>query len=62
MLGLMQSVSMLNVSVDEIKTITRGDNPIYEISCYVTGTDQLSKVITAINKNTFVDKIERVIR
>lgn len=62
MLGLMQSVSMINVSVEEMKTITRGDNPIYEISCYVTGTDQLSKVITAINKNTFVDKVERVIR
>ena len=62
MLNLMQTVSMLNVNVDEIKTITRGENSIYEISCYVTGLEQLNKVFTAIGKNVFVDKVERVIR
>lgn len=62
MLNLMQSISMLNVSVDEIKTVTRGDNPIYSITCYVTGIEQLNKVFMAINKNNFVDKVERIMR
>lgn len=62
MLGLVQSVSMLNVSVDEIKTISKGDKPIYQMSCYVTDIEQLNKVFLALNKNGFVDKVERVIR
>lgn len=62
MLDLMQSISMLNVSVDEIKTISRVDNNLYEVSCYVTGLEQLNKVILTLNKNNFVDKVERVMR
>lgn len=62
MIGLMQSVSMLNVNVDEIKIINRDENPIYEISCYVTDKEQLNKVFLALNKNTYVVKIGRVIR
>lgn len=62
MLDLMQSISMLNVSVDEIKTISRADNNLYEVSCYVTGLEQLNKIILTLNKNNFVDKVERVMR
>lgn len=62
MLDLMQAISMLNVSVDEIKTINRGDNAMYEVGCYVTGLEQLNKVIMTLTKSSFVEKIERVMR
>lgn len=62
MLDLMQSISMQNVSVDEIKVISKVDNIMYEVGCYVTGLDQLNKVIMNLNKMDFVDRIERVIR
>lgn len=62
MLDLMQSISMQNVSVDEIKVISKVDNIMYEVACYVTGLDQLNKVIMNLNKMDFVDRIERVMR
>lgn len=62
MLNLMQSISMLNVSVDEIKTISKVDNILYEIGCYVTGLEQLNKVILTLTKTNYIDKVERVMR
>lgn len=62
MLDLMQAISMLNVSVDEIKTINRGDNAKYEVGCYVTGLEQLNKVIMTLTKSSYVERIERVMR
>lgn len=62
MLDLMQAISMLNVSVDEIKTINRGDNAMYEVGCYVTGLEQLNKVIMTLTKSVYVERIERVMR
>ena len=59
---LIQVISMMNVSVDGFKTVSRGDKTIYEVNCYVTGLEQLNKVITAINKNTYVEKVERTMR
>ncbi len=62
MLDLMQSISMLNVSVDEIKTISKVDNILYEVGCYVTGLEQLNKVILTLTKASYIDKVERVMR
>ena len=62
MLDLMQSISMLNISVDEIKTISRVDNILYEVGCYGTGLEQLNKAIMTLNKANYIDKVERVMR
>ena len=61
MFDLIQSISMINVNIDGIKTISR-DNVTYELSCYVTGVEQLDKLIVAIKKNSYVDKVERAFR
>ena len=53
---------MLNISVDEIKTISRVDNILYEVGCYVTGLEQLNKAIMTLNKANYIDKVERVMR
>ena len=62
MLNLMQVISMLNVNVDGIKAISRNDRMVYEVDCYVTGIEQLEKLILAINKNSYVEKVERAMR
>ena len=63
MLDLMQLISMMNVSVDGIKTVNRDSNNfVYEINCYVTGKAQLDKLILNINKADYVDRVEREMR
>jgi len=62
MLDIVQSISMMNVSVDGIKIMNRGDKATYEVSCYVTGLDQLNKLIINIEKHRYVEKVERAMR
>ena len=62
MLDIVQLISMANVSVDGIKTLSRGDKTTYEVYCYVTGLEQLNKLIQNINKNDYVEKVERMMR
>ena len=62
MLDLIQSISMMNISVDEIKVINHGIKNTYEINMYVTGVEQLNKLLLTLNKNTFIEKIERAMK
>ena len=62
MLDMIQTVSTMNVSVDGIKIVDKEERAIYELSCYVTGLEQLEKLIVAIEKNSFVEKAERAFR
>ena len=62
MLDLVQSLSMMNVSVDGIKVVPKGDNNVYEITCYVSGIDQLNKINANILKHKYVEKLERTMR
>ncbi len=62
MLDLMQTISMLNVNVDSMNTINKVDKLTYEINCYVTGIEQLNKVILGLKKKDYVDKVERAMR
>ena len=62
MLDLVQSISMMNVSVDGLKIMSKTDKAIYEVACFVTGLEQLEKLILNLNKNKFIEKVEREIR
>lgn len=62
MLDIVQTVSSLNVSVDGVKTFSGENHSVYELRCYVTGLDQLNKLILSISKNSYIDKVERAIR
>ena len=62
MMDLLQTISMFNINVDNIKTISKTDKNVYEVDCFVTGVEQLDKVALAIKKNTFVEKVERAMR
>jgi (p)ppGpp synthase/HD superfamily hydrolase len=62
MLDIIQTVSSMNVSVDGINIMSKGERSIYELTCYVTGLDQLDKLIVALDKYSYIDKVERAIR
>ena len=62
MLDLVQISSMMNVSVEGIKANNRGAKSVYEINCYVTGIEQLNKLILTITKNDYIEKVERLMR
>ena len=62
MLDIVQSISMANVSVDGIKIMNQTDKTIYEVSCFVTGLEQLEKLMLTLGKSKFIEKIEREIR
>ncbi len=62
MLDLMQTISMMNVNVDSMNTVNKVDKITYEVNCYVTGIEQLNKVILALEKSQYVEKVERVMR
>ena len=62
MLNLMQAISMVNVNIGSMKAVTRNDRIVYEVDCFVTGLEQLNKVILAVQKNSYVEKVERAMR
>ena len=62
MLDIIQAISMHNVSVDGIKVMSKGEIYTYEVDCYVRSRDQLDKLIMTIEKNKFIEKVEREMR
>jgi len=62
MLDLVQTISMMNVSVDGIKIMSKGEKSIYEVACFVTGLDQLDKLFLTLSKNKYIEKVERAFR
>lgn len=62
MVDFIQIISMLGINVDGITTMSKTDKIIYEANCYVTGVEQLDKMIIALEKNSYVTKVERTMR
>ena len=62
MLELIQTISNMNVSVDSIKNMGRGNGILYEVSVYVTGLEQLTKLFSLLEKQNYIDKVERMMR
>ena len=62
MLYLIQTISMLYVNVDSMNTAHKVDKITYEVNCYVTGIEQLNNIILALNKSSYIEKVERAMR
>ena len=62
MLDLVQTISMMNVSVDGIKIMSKGEKSIYEIACFVTGLEQLEKLLLTLTRNKYIESVERAFR
>ncbi len=62
MLDIMQSISMLDVFVDEFKTISKTNEFVYEVLLYVKSLKQLDKVLIALNRQSYITKVKRIMR
>ena len=62
MLDLMQTISNMNVSVDGINMISKVGSILYSASIYVTGLDQLTKLFSNLEKQPYIDYVERLMR
>ncbi len=59
---LTQVISSYDIKVEDIKVLSKTDKTIYEVDCYVTGKEQLEKVILALEKLPYVEKVERAFK
>ena len=62
MADIVQRTSILNINIDSVKIINRQDEIIYELGVYIKGLEQLEKLILELNKQTYIYKIERLMR
>ena len=62
MMEIVQAISQMSISIEEIKVINKDANFIYEISIYVQGVEQLDKTINILNNNQYIENVERSLR
>ena len=62
MLEIMQRASTGNISIDNIKTLSRTDNVIYEVDLWVNNLDRLNIFIRDLNALDYIDSVERIMR
>ena len=59
---LTQVISIHDISIEDIKTLSKTEKIIYEINCYVTGIEQLNKIISALERLPYIEKVERAFK
>ena len=59
MIDILQTLSGMNLSIEEAKVINKDYNLVYQISIYVNGKDQLEKIILSLSNNKFIENVER---
>ena len=62
MLEIMQKASVSNISIDNIKTLSRTDIVIYEIDLWVRTLEKLNNYMRDINQLSYVISVERVMK
>ena len=62
MLEIMQKASVSNISIDNIKTLSRTDIVIYEIDLWINSLERLENFIRDLNQLSYIDSIERAMR
>ncbi|MBQ6135584.1 MAG: bifunctional (p)ppGpp synthetase/guanosine-3',5'-bis(diphosphate) 3'-pyrophosphohydrolase [Bacilli bacterium] len=62
MLDIIQTISGMSIAVEGIKVLNKERTITYELSCYVSNLEQLEKIILSLNKNHYIEKVEREIQ
>ena len=62
MIDIIQKTSKLDISVDGIKSMYKTDAIVYEVTTYVRSLEQLNTLILNLSKESYITKVERVIR
>lgn len=59
---IMQRINFNSASIDSVKTLSKIDETVYEISLLVIGKEHLNKITNDLNRLTYIHNIERIIR
>ena len=62
MLEIMQKASTSNISIDNIKTLSKTDFVVYEVDLWVLSLERLNNFIRDINQLGYVETVERIMR
>jgi len=62
MADIIQKINMLGIGVDEIRNAYQAEGSIYQVNCYVTSKKSLDKLFTELNNQTYITKVERLMR
>lgn len=62
MAEIVQRTSIMNVSINSIKAISKSEGFTYELAIFVRDLEHLEKVVLELNKQSYIYKIERVMR
>lgn len=62
MADIIQKTSMLGISVDEIKNVSGSNVSIYQVSCYISSKEKLDNLFLELNKQRYIDRVERIMR
>ena len=62
MLEIMQRASTSNISIDNIKTLSKTDIVIYEVDLWVSDLERLNNFIRDINSLSYIENVERIMR
>ncbi len=62
MLEIMQKANTSNISIDNIRTLSRTDFVTYEVDLWVNSLDRLNNYIRDINSLSYVENVERAMR
>ena len=59
---IVQKASMIGVSIEGINTLYQSNEIVYDVSCHVENIKQLNKLFLEIQKESYITKVERLIR
>ena len=62
MLEIMQKASTSNISIDNMKTLSKTDFVVYEVDLWVTSLERLNNFIRDINQLGYVETVERIMK
>ncbi len=57
---IIQIISLSNISIDGVKTLSQTNSIVYEVDCYVSGIEQLNKIMLSIERLQYIQKVERI--
>ncbi len=62
MVDLVQKISMQDINIERINMVFQREVAVYEVTIYVSGLKQLNNLLLQLDKISYIDKVERLIR
>ena len=62
MVDLVQKISKQDINIERINMVFQQEVAVYEITVYVSGLKQLNNLLLQLDKISYIDKVERLIR